>query len=116
MENTEPSQGTTPCRENIEVFDSRYLSDFDAIAYLEENPEVKGSEDEGEILLRAEVLHKMAQTNAVALAKSLCAKCPVRDACLEMVMQTETEDSLIYGVAGGYTQKERIQAMRRRAA
>lgn len=115
MEHNEPSQ-STPCRDNIEVYDSRYLSDFDALAYLEENPEVKGSKGETDDLLRAEMRHKMAQANAVVLAKSLCAKCPIKDACLEWVIATETEDTLIYGVAAGYTQKERVQAMRRRAA
>ncbi|MBC9707545.1 MAG: WhiB family transcriptional regulator [Enterococcus sp.] len=116
LEHTESSQNSTPCRENIEVYDSPYLSDFDALAFLEENPQVKGKEDERDVLLKAEVRHKMAQSNTVALAKSLCAKCPIKDSCLEWVIATETEDTLIYGVAAGYTQKERVQAMRRRAA
>lgn len=120
LEHNEPSQ-TTPCRDNIEVYDSRYLSDFDALAFLEENPDVRGSKEKGfkgetDALLRAEVLHKMAQANAVAQAKALCGKCPIKDACLEWVIATETEGTLIYGVAAGYTQKERVQAMRRRAS
>jgi WhiB family redox-sensing transcriptional regulator len=46
-------------------------------------------------------------------AKRVCARCPVRDACLTSALAIpEAED---YGVRGGLTQRERLQLRRRLA-
>jgi WhiB family transcriptional regulator, redox-sensing transcriptional regulator len=42
-------------------------------------------------------------------AKSICAKCPVRDRCLSMALESGTE----FGVWGGMNGKERSVALRR---
>lgn len=44
-----------------------------------------------------------------AMAKAICATCPVREECLEFAMRTNDQ----YGIQGGMTAKER-QALRRR--
>ena len=100
----------TPCRKNVDVFDSPYLSDFDALEYQEERPEIEHTE---ESLLQAEIKHGMAQRNAIVLAKSLCSECPVKDACLRWVMASEKDDCLVYGVVAGLTQKERTRLRKR---
>ncbi|MDX5568457.1 WhiB family transcriptional regulator [Streptomyces sp. ID05-04B] len=56
----------------------------------------------------------MFETNAasVALAKSICAGCPVRPACLAWALDAGEE----YGVWGGKSEAERRAILRRRAA
>jgi hypothetical protein len=102
--------GETPCRLNVDVFDSPYLSDFDALEYQEERPDMEHTE---ESLLQAEVRHNMAQRNAVVMAKNLCSACPVKAECLRWVMAAESDDCLVYGVVAGLTQKERTRMRKR---
>jgi WhiB family redox-sensing transcriptional regulator len=47
-----------------------------------------------------------------AAALSLCAECPVRDACLEFALTTNQAD----GIWGGTTETERRRIRRRRRA
>lgn len=100
----------TPCQKNVDVFDSRFLLDFDALEYQEENPEVEHTEDS---LLKAEVRHGIVQKNAVVRAKSLCDECPIKADCLAWVMSVEDSDYLVYGVVAGMTQKERVRERKR---
>ena len=46
-----------------------------------------------------------------AHAKSICARCPVAEPCLEFAMETNQK----YGIWGGLTDKERASLKRRRA-
>lgn len=110
MNQTDQPIGETPCRLNVDVFDSPYLSDFDALAYQEERPDIEHTE---ESLLQAEVKHNMGQRNAVVLAKSLCSECPIKAECLNWVMGFEEDDCLVYGVVAGLTQKERTRLRKR---
>jgi WhiB family redox-sensing transcriptional regulator len=43
-------------------------------------------------------------------AKSICADCPVREACLEFALSTREKN----GVWGGLTERERRRVLRRR--
>lgn len=47
---------------------------------------------------------------AVAVAKAICATCPVREACLEFAIVTRQDD----GVWGGLDENERRRVRRRR--
>ena len=47
---------------------------------------------------------------AVAVAKAICAACPVREACLEFALVTRQDD----GVWGGLDETERRRVRRRR--
>ncbi len=49
---------------------------------------------------------------AVAVAKAICASCPVRAACLEFALVTRQDD----GVWGGLDETERRRVRRRRQA
>lgn len=48
----------------------------------------------------------------IAEAKAVCARCPVRDRCLDYALA----NGLDHGVFGGTTDEERRQLIRRRAA
>ncbi len=48
--------------------------------------------------------------DAAAVAKAICASCPVREACLEFALITRQDD----GVWGGLDENERRRARRRR--
>lgn len=48
----------------------------------------------------------------VEQAKRICARCPVREDCLDEVLRAENDAR--YGVYGGLTGKERTQLARRR--
>jgi WhiB family redox-sensing transcriptional regulator len=48
----------------------------------------------------------------IAEAKAVCARCPVRDRCLDYALA----NGLDHGVFGGTTDDERRQLIRRRAA
>ena len=48
--------------------------------------------------------------DAAAVAKAICAACPVREACLEFALITRQDD----GVWGGLDENERRRARRRR--
>lgn len=51
----------------------------------------------------------MNATNTIAMAKSICAQCPVQVECLTFALKTkETE-----GIWGGMTPKERFQLLRK---
>lgn len=48
----------------------------------------------------------------IAEAKQICARCPVREACLEFALRTGQN----YGIWGGLTEDERRKLRRRRRA
>lgn len=102
----------TPCRRNVDVFDSRFLADFDPDDYIEEHP---GEELTAEDIHRAEFLHNVAQKNAEIAARDLCGKCPVIDECRAWVLKAESNDPevLVYGVVAGLTSMERRQIIQK---
>lgn len=46
-------------------------------------------------------------------AKAICWRCPVRQACLDFAMTTETADHHRFGIWGGYSAIERTRLARR---
>jgi hypothetical protein len=95
--------GKTPCRENVELFDSVYLEDFVPADYIEDHQGENLTEQD---IYNAQIKHNIAQANAVVASKSLCATCPLLDVCLEWVAKAE-QKSPIYGIVAGMTADER---------
>jgi len=86
----------------LSVMDAELLDWQDAAACREHsNILFFGEEGESE-------LEKQARE---ARAKTVCARCPVSDPCLEFAMETNQK----YGIWGGLTDKERASLKRRRA-
>lgn len=95
--------GKTPCRENVELFDSVYLEDFVPADYIEDH---KGENLTEQDIYNAQIKHNIAHANTVVAVKSLCASCPMLESCREWVVQAEKK-SPIYGIVAGLTAEER---------
>jgi WhiB family transcriptional regulator, redox-sensing transcriptional regulator len=80
--------------EQLDWQDLAACRDYDNILFF-------GEEGESE-------LEKQARE---ARAKTVCARCPVAEPCLEFAMETNQK----YGIWGGLTDKERASLKRRRA-
>ena len=103
--------GKTPCRENVELFDSVYLEDFVPADYIEEHEGESLTEQD---IYNAQVRHEIAHANTVVAAKALCAKCPLLDVCREWVFKAEKK-APIYGIVAGMTADERRKLSKKAA-
>lgn len=95
--------GKTPCRENIDLFDSVYLEDFVPADYIEDH---QGEDLTEQDIYNAQIKHNIAHANTVVAAKNLCGACPMLDICLKWVVEAEKK-SPVYGIIAGLTADER---------
>lgn len=109
--NNEPERQIkeTPCRTNIDIFDSSYLTAFDPDDYIEDYEGEEAPTPE-EIHL-AQFKHNIAQKNAEKAAIDLCHTCPIRLQCASWVLSTEGEGESVYGVVGGMTEIARAKRL-----
>lgn len=99
----------TPCRVNIDIYDSPYLTAFDPDDYIED---YDGSEaPTPEEIHLAQFKHNIAQKNAEKAAIDLCQTCPIRLQCASWVLSTEEEGESVYGVVGGMTELDRTKRL-----
>jgi hypothetical protein len=103
--------GKTPCRENVELFDSVYLEDFVPADYIEDHQGENLTEQD---IYAAQIKHNIAHANTVVAVKTLCATCPLLDVCREWVAQAEKK-SPIYGIVAGLTADERKKLSKKAA-
>lgn len=95
--------GKTPCRENVDLFDSVYLEDFVPADYIEDH---QGEDLTEQDIYNAQIKHNIAHANTVVAVKAMCAACPMLDICQKMVVEAEKK-SPIYGIVAGLTADER---------
>lgn len=103
----------TPCEENVDLFGSPLMEDFDSQTFKEDNPSLHGEHLE-HALDAAEANHAILHKEAVKEAVELCHGCPILQLCAQRVMKFEEQtNASVYGVVAGMEPHERRKIRRR---